>query len=75
MSITASSGSMIVHMVALAAARLPTAVKLKESQTFRESANVPIRINAPPTHSDPNQKGHPPVPPRMAKQSQRYREE
>jgi hypothetical protein len=51
-----ASGRMIVHMVALAAARQPTAVRLKESQTFRESANVPMRMRVPPTQSDPNQK-------------------
>jgi hypothetical protein len=56
-STAASSGRMIVHMVALAAARLPTAVRLKESQTLPEIANVPIRISTPPTPSDPKQKG------------------
>jgi hypothetical protein len=59
-------------MVTLAAARPPMAVRLKESQTFRESAKVPIKISAPPTQSDPYQNGSPPSPLRMARTSRRY---
>ena len=68
-SIAASSGKMIAHIVALAATRLPIAVRLKESQTFCESAKVPISISTSPTHSDPNQKGRPPPPLRVAQVS------
>jgi hypothetical protein len=55
-----------VHIVALATGRQPIAVMLNESQGFHVSANVPMMISVPPK-SDPNQKGTPPSPERIAR--------
>jgi Uncharacterized protein conserved in bacteria (DUF2252) len=59
----ARSGRITVHMVAVAAARQPTAVRANESQCLPDSASVPRRMSVPPPQSDPNQREvrrHPP---------------
>ena len=63
----ARSGRAIVHMVAFAVARQPHAVRLNASQRLLDSENVPTSISAPPPQSDPNQKGTPPSPLRIAR--------
>ena len=61
-SVAASSGRISVHIVALAAARQPIAVKLNDSQILRVTASAPMMISVPPPKSDPNQKTTPPSP-------------
>ena len=61
-SVTARTGRISVHIVAFPADRQPAATKVNDSRGRWLTANVPIKISAPPPHNDKNQNARPPPP-------------